>query len=133
MLENFLISQLSAQRDIWFQQDGTTAHTAEVNMDLLRAMFGNRILSRFAQIQWPPRSTDLSAPDLFLCGHLKDRLYRTNTRTIEELKESITEVVRATDEDLRRREMKNLQERLQECIEKQGGHLAGFTSKTKHD
>jgi hypothetical protein len=49
MLENFLVPQLPA-RDIWFQQDGATAHTAEVNMDLLRAMFGKRILSRFDQI-----------------------------------------------------------------------------------
>jgi hypothetical protein len=48
MLENFLAPQLAAQWDIWFQQDGATAYTAKVNMDSLRTMFGNRILSWFA-------------------------------------------------------------------------------------
>jgi hypothetical protein len=48
------------------------------------------------------------------------------------LKERITEEVQAIDEDLRRRVMENLPKRLQECIEKQGRHLAGVTFKTKH-
>jgi hypothetical protein len=68
MSGNFLAPQLPAQRDIWFQQDGATVHTAKVNMDLSRTMFGNRIRYRSAQIQWPPRSPDLSAPDFFLWG-----------------------------------------------------------------
>jgi hypothetical protein len=65
-------------------------------MDPLRTVFGNRILSQFALIQWPPRSPDLSAPDFFLWGHLKARVYRTKPRIIEEL---VTGEVRAIDEE----------------------------------
>jgi uncharacterized coiled-coil protein SlyX len=53
-------------------------------------------------------------------------------RTIEELKEMITEEVQAIDEVLRHHVMENLPKRLQECTEKQGGHLAGVIFKTKH-
>jgi hypothetical protein len=44
----------------------------------------------------------------------------------------ITEEVQVIDEDLRRCVMENLPKRLQECTEKQGGHLAGVIFKTKH-
>jgi hypothetical protein len=67
MLGSFLAQQLSAQQDIWFQQDKATAHTAKVNMDSLCTMLGNYILSSFAQIQWP---------NFFLWGQLKDTVYR---------------------------------------------------------
>jgi hypothetical protein len=42
MLWSFLATHLHAEWNIWLQQDGTTAHTAKVNMDLLCAMFGCR-------------------------------------------------------------------------------------------
>lgn len=33
MLGNFVALELPAFQDIWFQQDGATAHTAKVNVD----------------------------------------------------------------------------------------------------
>jgi hypothetical protein len=75
--------------------------------------------------------THLSAHD-FLWGHLKDRAYCTKPCTIEKSKERITEKVQAIYEDLRCRVMENLPKRLQECIEKQGGHLPGVIFKIKH-
>jgi hypothetical protein len=82
-------------------------------------------------MQWLPRLPDLSAPDFFLWGHLKDFVYRTNPCTTEELKGSITEEVQAI-EDIRCCLMEDLLKRFQEYIEKQGGHLAGVLFKTKH-
>ena len=32
--------------NIWFQQDGTTCHTAEDALDVLRPVFADRIISR---------------------------------------------------------------------------------------
>ena len=45
--------------DIWFQQDGTTCHTAREAMDLLRSRFGEQFISRFGPVDWPPRSCDI--------------------------------------------------------------------------
>jgi hypothetical protein len=63
-------------------------------------MIRHCIHTLFAQIQWLSGLPDLSAPDLFLWGHLKDGVYCTKPRTFEELKERITEEVQAIDEDL---------------------------------
>ena len=43
--------------------------------------------------------------------------------TIQELKQAIVDEVAAIDEDLRRRVYGNLQTRLQQCIDGNGGHL----------
>jgi hypothetical protein len=58
-------------------------------MDLLRDIFGERIISKNAEFVWPPRSPDLTAPDFFLWCYLKERVYVNKPRTIQELKENI--------------------------------------------
>jgi hypothetical protein len=65
--ENCLPPVVEIRSEMWFQQDGTTANTARATMDL-RQLFVERIISRNSQINWPPRSPDLSAPDYFLWG-----------------------------------------------------------------
>ena len=65
MLRNFLRPQLRSLRvnmeEMWFQQDGATAHTAKASMTVVRQMFQQHVVSRFGDAPWPPRSPDLSA------------------------------------------------------------------------
>ena len=42
-------------------------------MQLLTAMFQDRIISLKSDFEWPPRSPDLTAPDFWLWGYLKDK------------------------------------------------------------
>jgi hypothetical protein len=70
----------------WFQQDGATAHTSNASMDHLKLFFGDRIISRGL---WPSRSPDLSPPDFFLWGYLKDRVYENSPQNIQQLKANI--------------------------------------------
>ncbi|KAJ4441785.1 hypothetical protein ANN_11643 [Periplaneta americana] len=59
----------------YFQQDGATCHTSNESMELIASFFDDRIISRNL---WPPRSPDLTTPDFFLWGYLKDRVYATH-------------------------------------------------------
>ncbi|GFV73013.1 putative DD41D transposase [Trichonephila clavipes] len=43
-------------QELWFQQDGTTCHTARATIDLLKDTFGDHLISRFGPVNWPPRS-----------------------------------------------------------------------------
>ena len=52
--------------NIWFQQDGATCYTAEATLDVLCPVFEDRIISRRADVVWPPRSWDLSPLDYYL-------------------------------------------------------------------
>ena len=64
----------NSTENIFFQQDGATAQ-ARATMEILKAMFLNRFISRFGDVPWQPRSPDLSAPDFFLWGYLKEKVY----------------------------------------------------------
>ena len=67
-----------------------------------------------------PHSPDLSPPDFFLWGYLKDRVYAGKPRTITELREAIREEMRAiTCKNV----MDNFVLRLKKCTELNGSHL----------
>ncbi|GFT39026.1 uncharacterized protein TNCV_3691111 [Trichonephila clavipes] len=68
MITNFFIPELNNHdvQELWFQQDGVTCHTARATIDLLKDTFGDRLISRFGPVNWPPRSCDLTPLDYFL-------------------------------------------------------------------
>ena len=70
------------------------AHTAHTSMELLDDVFADRIISKTT---WPPRSPDLSPPDFFLWGAIKNSVYSNKPHTIDELKMAITEYIRNVD------------------------------------
>ncbi|GFT91296.1 putative DD41D transposase [Trichonephila clavipes] len=69
MITNFFIPELNNHdvQELWFQQDGATCHTARDTIDLLKDTFGDRLISHFEPVNWPPRSCDLTPLDYF-CG-----------------------------------------------------------------
>ncbi|GFX64244.1 heat shock 70kDa protein 8 [Trichonephila clavipes] len=72
MITNFFIPELNNHdvRELWFQQDGATCHTARATIDLLKDTFANRLISHFGPVNWPPRSCDLTSLDYFLWGYV---------------------------------------------------------------
>ncbi|GFS63781.1 hypothetical protein TNCV_1128121 [Trichonephila clavipes] len=68
MITNFFIPELNNHdvQELWFQQDGATCHTARATIDLLKDTFGDRLISRFGPVNWPPRCCDLTPLDYFL-------------------------------------------------------------------
>jgi hypothetical protein len=79
------ISLLNEERFCWLQQDGATLHTASSTMEKLKQFFDDRIISKNL---WPPQSPDLTPPDYFLWGYLKQVVYSYRPQTIEDLKQN---------------------------------------------
>ncbi|GFY30993.1 DUF4817 domain-containing protein [Trichonephila clavipes] len=71
MITNFFIPEWNNHdvQELWFQQDGATCHTARATIDLLKDTFGDRLISRFGPVNWPPRSCDLTPLDYFLWSY----------------------------------------------------------------
>ena len=73
MITNFLWPELRRRRincaNMWFQQDGATALTANESVTIVRNMFLGYLISRFGDVLWPPHSPDLSTCDFFLWGY----------------------------------------------------------------
>ncbi|GFV42202.1 transposable element Tc3 transposase [Trichonephila clavipes] len=83
MITNFFIPELNNHdvQELWFQQDGITCHTARATIDLLKDTLGDRLISRFGPVSWPPRSCDLTPLDYFLWGYVKNFLFSLFTNS----------------------------------------------------
>lgn len=127
MIKNFFLPELRRKRmhirRVWFQQDGATAHTARASMDVLRPLFGDRLISRFADTPWPPQSPDLSMSDYFLWGNLKAHVYSHMPRTLDDLKRAIRVEVAQIDGAMLERVETNFKKRLRLCINENGHHM----------
>ncbi|GFV51330.1 uncharacterized protein TNCV_3615281 [Trichonephila clavipes] len=80
-------------KELWFQQDGATCHTARATIDLLKDTFGDRLISRFGPVNWPPRSCDLTPLDYFLWGYVKSLVYADKPQTLDPLEDNIRRVI----------------------------------------
>ncbi|GFW71057.1 transposable element Tc3 transposase [Trichonephila clavipes] len=78
---------------LWFHQDGATCHTARTTSDLLKDTFGDRLISRFEPVNWPPRSCDLTPLDYFLWGYVKSLVYADKPQTLDHLEDNIRRVI----------------------------------------
>ena len=92
-------------------------------------MFPNHVISKFGDINWPPRSPDLTAPDFFLWGYLKSVVYKGRPKTLNELKERITEEIHNINLEMTRATMLNVQRRAEECRRRNGNHLSDIIFK----
>ncbi|GFX66052.1 hypothetical protein TNCV_4101921 [Trichonephila clavipes] len=55
--------------------------------------FGDRLISRFGPVNWPPRSCDLTPLDYFLCGYVKSLVYADKPQTLDHLEDNIRSVI----------------------------------------
>ena len=68
-------------------------HTAEATLDVpVHPVFEDRIITRRADVVWPPWSCDLTPLD-YLWGVVKDKCYADKPETIDALKDNIREVI----------------------------------------
>ncbi|GFX96084.1 transposase [Trichonephila clavipes] len=95
MITNFFIPELNNHdvQGLWFQQDGATCHTARATIYLLKDTFGDRLISRFGPVNWPPRSCDLIPLDYFLWGYVKSLVYADKPQTLDHLEDNIRRVI----------------------------------------
>ncbi|GFV79373.1 uncharacterized protein TNCV_1903451 [Trichonephila clavipes] len=95
MITNFFIPELNNHdvQELWFQQDGATCHTARASIDLLKDTLGDRLISRFGPVNWPPRSCDLTPLDYFLWGYVKSLVYANKPETLDHLEDNIRRVI----------------------------------------
>ncbi|GFW79695.1 transposable element Tc3 transposase [Trichonephila clavipes] len=98
--------------ELWFHQDGATCHTARATIDLLKNTFGDRLISRFGPVNWPPRSCDLTPIDYFLWGYVKSLVYANKPQTLDHLEDNIRRVIADTRPQMLEKGIENWTSRL---------------------
>ncbi|GFY24443.1 uncharacterized protein TNCV_1014911 [Trichonephila clavipes] len=125
MITNFFIPELNNHdvQELWFQQDGATCHTARATIDLLKDMFGDRLISRFGPVNWPPRSCDLTPLDYFLWGYVKSLVYADKPQTLDHLEDNIRRVIADIRPQMLEKVIENWTSRLDYIRASRGSHM----------
>ncbi|GFT38640.1 putative DD41D transposase [Trichonephila clavipes] len=110
-------------QELWFQQDGATCHTAHATIDLLKDTFGDRLISRFGPVYWPPRSCDLTPLDYFLWGYVKSLVYADKPQTLDHLEDNIRRVIANIRPQMLEKVIENWTSRLDYIRANRGSHM----------
>ena len=99
MLNDFVFPQLAIYfnkqywegmfRGLSWAQDGAPAHRLLGVRYRLNEAFMNRVVGLGHNVEWPPRSPDLTPCDFFMWGYLKDKVFSTPPENIQQLRQKI--------------------------------------------
>ncbi|GFX54430.1 uncharacterized protein TNCV_3825291 [Trichonephila clavipes] len=114
MITNFFIPELDNHdfQELWFQQNGTTCHTARATIDLLKYTFGDRLISRFGPVNWLSRPCDLTPLNYFLRGYVKSLVYADKPQMLDHLEDNIRRVIAVIRPQMLEKVIKNRTSRL---------------------
>jgi len=103
------------------ERDNATCHISNKTMNFLREFFGEHIISKGL---WPPpHSPDISPPDFFLWGYLKERVFKNRLHTLDELRRIITTEINFINVSVLQKVATNVVKRARACINEQGSHF----------
>lgn len=120
LLENI---SLAVRLTMWYQHDGAAAHFLREVADELDEKFPNRWIGRNGPKKWPARSPDLTKPDYFLWGYIKNLVYLTPPTTPENMKERIVQAFHSITPDMLRNVSRSFAQRINVCIRENGRHF----------
>lgn len=114
MLEDYLWPRVK-HKGMYFQQDGAPAHYSLQVREWLDKKFPNRWIGRRGPIEWPARSPDLSPPDFFLWGYLKNIVYKDRPSNLTELRNRIATACAEIDNSMCDHVCKSVEKRFERC------------------
>lgn len=125
MLKNELVPALSVLNDgpTWFMQDGAPPHYATPVRQWLNENFPDKWIGRRGPVEWAPRSPDLNPLDFAFWGYLKAQVYKVKIQGLSHLRERIESECHNIEPDMLQRTMRNMNFRLQKCLELGGQHI----------
>jgi len=111
---------LFTRERMWLQLDGAPAHYSNIVRNYLNNRYNGRWIGRMGAVAWPPRSPDLTSPDFFLWGMLKNIVYSEKPTTKENMKERIRTACAAISQEILLRTVTSFRRRIDLCIQENG-------------
>jgi len=108
---------------LFFQHDGAQPHYALVVRQWLDASFPGRWIGRRGALEWPARSPDMTPPDFWLWGVIKENVYGRRPASVEQLRQFITEEIAVIDADMISHVTQSVVGRYERLIENGGEQL----------
>ena len=115
---------LNERCKIWYQQDGAPCHCNRNIRDFLLLAFNGKVIGRYMEFLWPPRSPDITPLDFFLWGYLKENVYLQRPfQNVDHLERIIRETCEAITPDVIRNVIKEFNKRTITCLERDGRYI----------
>ena len=109
---------------MWWQQDGTPAHTSNETLRYPKGQFPGRLMSKRGDCPWPPPSLDLAVCDFFLWGHLKHQIWNVpqnqQPRNLRDLQAAIVRECMNFPQQIVRGSFDAMVSRARRCINARG-------------
>lgn len=110
---------------MWIQLDGAPPHFARIVRQHLNQNYRDRWIGRTGRgdfgVRWPSRSPDMTSPDFYLWGYLKDVVYEHAPTTREDMMHRIRTACENIPRAVLHRTVEQFQQRIELCIQQNGG------------
>lgn len=134
LLEEFIpvVQGMKTIDRFWFMQDGALPHRTNNVFQTLDEHFTGRVIglgypSKYGGgLDWPPYSPDLNPCDFFLWGYLKDKVYRSQPNSLEELRSNIITEILSIDKTTLANVVRGFEDRLHAVIAQEGAHIEHY-------
>ena len=98
--------------------------TVRATKEFLRRQFPGCLISLYENVEWPPYTPDLTPPDFFLWGYLKDRIYANpKPSDLEQLQANIQREIQNIPRETFPSVMNNVAVRMQAVVGKLGAYI----------
>lgn len=116
---------LNTRSRMWLQLDGAAPHYALIVRVFLNENYRNRWIGRTGRrdlgVRWPPRSPDLTSPDFYLWGYLKNVVFERPVIDRQDTMDRIRTACRSIPREVLLRTIGEFERRIQLCIQQNGG------------
>jgi len=114
---------LTTRMRMWLQQDGAAPHYALIVRQFLDNTYNERWIARGGPVNWPPRSPDLTSPDFYLWGYLKNAVFQQQPTTRADMRDRIRQACEAIPRATLLRTVQNFYRRVNLCQQAAGGNF----------
>ncbi|XP_058805440.1 uncharacterized protein LOC131672314 [Phymastichus coffea] len=123
LLENV---DLAMRQRMWLQQDGAAPYFARIVQDFLNNRYDGRWIGRGGPIQWPASSPNLTSPDFFLWGYVKNVVFAQRPTSREDMMERIRTACAAIPRETLLRTVDSFERRVRMCLQANGENFEQF-------
>lgn len=114
---------LATRQRMWLQLDGAAPHYALIVRDYLNTTFPQRWIGRMGPISWPARSPDLTSPDFFAWGFIKNQVFANRPTTREDMINRIRTACASITREVLLKTVQSFRNRVNLCLQVQGANF----------
>lgn len=113
---------LETRQRMVFQQDGAAPHFAVIVRQFLYETYAGWI-GRGGPVNWPANSPDMTSPDFYLWGYLKNVVFQQQPTTRDNMQDRIREACAAIPRQTLLNTIQEFRRRLGLCLQANGGNF----------